>query len=169
MTKNKHLESDYIFNSALETGIRAVCILSVNLSNKFDIHQLLAFDHLVVHTGDIINAPPSLHPANLQRNGELLVRRPLIEDGLALMVHKKLIKKEFTRNGFYYRATELACVFIESLTNRYIEEMSERAKWAIYMYQDSGDKLFSEVFNNAFERWTKEFHLVEKSIEQNWN
>lgn len=161
MTKSKNLDSDYIFNSALETGIRSVCILSVNLTNKFDIHQLLAFDHLVVHTGDVNNAPPSLHPDTLQRNGELLVRRPLVEDGLALMVRKKLVEKECTSNGFYYRATELACVFIESLTNQYIEELNERAKWAVSMYQDYGDKLFFEVFNTAFDRWAKEFNIIE--------
>ena len=71
------LHSDFIFNSALETGVRSICILVADLSNKFDIQQLLALDHIVVHTGDIENAPPSLHPNILQRSGELLVRRPL--------------------------------------------------------------------------------------------
>jgi hypothetical protein len=162
MKTNKPITSEYVFNSALETGIRAVCILSVNLSNKFDIHQLLAFDHLVVHTGDMVNAPPSLHPATRQRNGELLVRRPLIEDGLALMVNKKLIRKEYTSDGFYYRSTELGCAFIDTLTNHYISELKERANWAIKLYQESGERTFSDVLNIAFERWTNEFHLIEK-------
>jgi len=162
MTINKPITSDYIFNSALETGIRAVCILSVNLSNKFDIHQLLAFDHLVVHTGDVTSAPSSLHPATRQRNGELLVRRPLIEDGLALMVSKKLIKKEFTSDGFYYRSTELGCVFIDTLTNHYILDLKERANWAVTLYQDSGEKTFSDILSTAFDRWTNEFHLTEQ-------
>lgn len=160
---NKSLHADYIFNSALETGIRTVCILTADLSNKFDIQQLLAFDHLVVHTGDVKNAPPSLHPDTLQRNGELLVRRPLVENGLILMEHKRLINRVITDNGFYYSATELAYVFIESLTNKYIEELYGRAQWAVTMYKDYGDELFSEIFNTAFDRWRNEFQIAEIS------
>jgi hypothetical protein len=41
------------FNSALETGIRSVGILVAAYPRAFDLQQLVAFDHLVVHTGDI--------------------------------------------------------------------------------------------------------------------
>lgn len=161
------LHSDFIFNSALETGVRSICILVADLSNKFDIQQLLALDHIVVHTGDIENAPPSLHPNILQRSGELLVRRPLIENGLVLMESKRLVQKVITPDGFYYCATELASVFIESLTNEYIKELSQRAQWAVTMYNDYGDKLFSEIFNSAFDRWRNEFQTAEMSIAKN--
>ncbi|MDO6641944.1 threonine transporter [Shewanella sp. 5_MG-2023] len=161
------LHSDFIFNSALETGVRSICILVADLSNKFDIQQLLALDHIVVHTGDIENAPPSLHPNILQRSGELLVRRPLIEKGLVLMESKRLVQKVITPDGFYYCATELASVFIESLTNEYIKELSQRAQWAVTMYNDYGDMLFSEIFNSAFDRWRNEFQIAEMSIAKN--
>jgi hypothetical protein len=161
------LHSDCIFNSALETGVRSICILVVNLSNKFDIQQLLALDHIVVHTGDIENAPPSLHPNVLQRSGELLVRRPLIENGLVLMESKRLVQKVITPDGFYYCATELASVFIESLTNEYIKELSQRAQWAVTMSENYGDRLFSEIFNSAFDRWKNEFQIAEMSIAKN--
>lgn len=161
------LHSDFIFNSALETGVRSICILVADLSNKFDIQQLLALDHIVVHTGDIENAPPSLHPNILQRSGELLVRRPLIENGLVLMESKRLVQKVITPDGFYYCATELASVFIESLTNEYIKELSQRAQWAVTMYNDYGDRLFSEIFNSAFDRWRNEFQTAEMSIAKN--
>ncbi|UTW04242.1 threonine transporter [Amphritea atlantica] len=161
------LHSDFIFNSALETGVRSICILVVDLSNKFDIQQLLALDHIVVHTGDIENAPPSLHPNILQRSGELLVRRPLVENGLVLMESKRLVQKVITPDGFYYCATELASVFIESLTNEYIKELSQRAQWAVTMYNDYGDSLFSEIFNSAFDRWKNEFQIAEMSIAKN--
>lgn len=165
---NDHIQSNYIFNSALETGVRAVCILTVNLSNKFDIQQLLALDHIVVHSGDIEGAPPSLHPSVLQRSGELLVRRPLVESGLTLMESKRLVKKVITKEGFYYSATELACSFIESLTNNYIKELTQRAQWAVAIYNDYGDRIFSEVFSSAFDRWRNEFQVEEMSIAQKW-
>jgi hypothetical protein len=165
--KSDTLHSDYIFNSAIETGVRALCILVIDLSNKFDIQQLLALDHIVVHSGDIKNAPPSLHPNILQRSGELLVRRPLVENGLSLMESKRLVEKVIISEGFYYRATELASVFIESLTNEYIKELNKRAEWAVKMYTDYGEKLFSEIFNSAFDRWREEFQVAEMSITKN--
>jgi hypothetical protein len=161
------LHSDFIFNSALETGVRSICILVVDLSNKYDLQQLLALDHIVVHTGDIENAPPSLHPNILQRTGELLVRRPLVENGLVLMESKRLVQKVITPDGFFYCATELASVFIENLTNEYIKELSQRAQWAVRMYNDYGDNMFSEVFNSAFDRWRNEFQIAEMSIAKN--
>jgi hypothetical protein len=161
------LHSDFIFNSALETGVRSICILVVDLSNKYDLQQLLALDHIVVHTGDIENAPPSLHPNILQRSGELLVRRPLVENGLVLMESKRLVQKVITPDGFFYCATELASVFIENLTNEYIKELSQRAQWAVRMYNDYGDNMFSEVFNSAFDRWRNEFQIAEMSIAKN--
>lgn len=160
----KGLRADYIFNSALETGVRSACVLAADQTMKYDLQHLLAFDHLVVHTGDVHNAPPSLHPNVLQRNGELLIRRPLVEHGLLLMEHKKLIEKIVSIDGFYYRATDLASVFIESLTNSYIEELRKRATWAVNMYKDSGDEFFSKVFNTAFDRWRKEFQIAEISF-----
>jgi hypothetical protein len=164
---SRTLHADYIFNSALETGIRSACVLVADQSMKYDLQQLLAFDHLVVHTGDVNNAPPSLHPNVHQRNGELLVRRPLVEHGLLLMEHKKLVEKIITSDGFYYRATDLACVFIESLTNNYIEELCSRAQWAVTMYKDFGDDFFTEVFNTAFDRWRNEFQIAKISIGNN--
>lgn len=161
---SKNLHADYIFNSALETGVRSACVLAADQSMKYDLQQLLAFDHLVVHTGDVRNAPPSLHPNVLQRNGELLVRRSLVEHGLLLMEHKKLVEKIITFDGFYYRATDLASVFIESLTNKYIEELRKRADWAVKIYKESGDRFFSEIFNTAFDRWANEFQIAEISI-----
>ncbi|MBV1929146.1 MAG: threonine transporter [Gammaproteobacteria bacterium] len=157
-------DDNYIFNSALETGIRSVCILAVDHSARYDLQQLLAFDHLVVHTGDIENAPVSLHPNVTQRNGELLVRRPLVERGLNLMESKGLVNKSVAKNGFFYNATELAVVFIESLTNSYTLELNNRAQWAVEKYKNSGNKFFIEIFNTAFDRWSNEFQVAEISI-----
>jgi hypothetical protein len=155
------IKSDHIFNSPLETGIRSVCILAADESMEYDLQQLLAFDYLVVHTGDIANAPPSLHPNALQRNGELLIRRSLVERGLLLMESKRLVEKIVSVNGFYYSATELAAVFIDSLTNEYVSDLYERSQWAVSKYNDFGDGFFSKIFNTAFDRWAQEFQISE--------
>lgn len=153
-----------LFNGPLETGIRSLCILVEDINEQYDLQQLIAFDHLVVHTGDINNAPPSLHPSFKNRNGELLIRRPLVERGLLLMESRKLIYRTYSQNGFYYNATNLAESFLNSLTNKYVFDLRNRAKWVVCNYKSFGDDFFSGVFNNAFDRWAKEFEFIEISI-----
>lgn len=50
-----------LFNSPLETGVRAVVVLNAAYPKAFDLSQVTWFDHLVVHTSDI-GGPKSLHP-----------------------------------------------------------------------------------------------------------
>src|SRR6266446_4032101 len=59
-----------LFNSSLETGVRAVVVLDAAFPRAFDLSQLTWLDHLVVHTADI-GGPDSLHPDIPQRTGEL--------------------------------------------------------------------------------------------------
>ena len=83
-----------LFNGALETGVRSVVILETAYPRTFDLTQLTWLDHLVVHTEDL-DGPRSLHPNIPQRNGELLVRRSLVEQGLMLMQQLHMIETKF--------------------------------------------------------------------------
>lgn len=153
-----------VFNGAFETGLRALCALCAGHPNAYDIQQLLAFDHIVVHSGDIPGGPPSLHPQVQHRNGELLVRRPLIQTGLALMETKGLVVTRASDGQIKYVSTELAAVFLDSLENSYLRKMMERAGWAVSAFGDLGPDSFFEVFNVAFDRWSTEFQIVDVSI-----
>lgn len=156
--------SSMIFNSALETGLRSLCILEASAPQKLDLQQLLAFDHVVVHSGDIESGPPSLHPNSSHRNGELLVRRPLVTNGLLLMGGKGLLIREVQGDGISYRASELTEVFLNSLTNDYISGLRERSRWAVSAFEGLGQRIFYQVFNTAFDRWTTEFQFSELVI-----
>ena len=103
------------FNSPLETGIRSVGMLVAAYPKSFDLQRLVAFDYLVVHTGDV-GGPESLHPALPMRSTELLVRRGLVERGLLLMISRNLVQREAAAEGIYYRAGEFAETFLDSLT-----------------------------------------------------
>lgn len=70
-----------VFNSALETGVRSLVILVANFPAALDLQRLVDFDYLVVHSGDL-DGPESLHPPLPLREGELLVRRNIIESGI---------------------------------------------------------------------------------------
>jgi hypothetical protein len=151
------------FNSPLETGIRSVGILVAAYPRAFDLQRLVAFDHLVVHTGDI-GGPASLHPELPMRSTELLVRRGLVERGLLLMMSRGLVHREASSNGIFYRAGEFAETFIASLTSPYLVALRGRAAWVAEAFSDMGHDTFRETMRAAFGRWIEEFQSIERSL-----
>jgi hypothetical protein len=145
-----------LFNSALETGVRAVVVLDAAYPQAFDLSQLTWLDHLVVHTADI-GGPQSLHPDIPQRTGELLVRRRLVEDGLDLMRRLHLVDTDTSEAGIVYTAREEASAFVESLRSSYARELRTRAEWlAGYLNTISRDEL-AKLVSDRIGRWAVEF------------
>lgn len=151
------------FNSALETGIRSVGILVPAYPKAFDLQRLVAFDHLIVHTGDV-GGPESLHPKLPMGSAELLVRRHIVERGLMLMISRGLINRFVDETGITYRAGELAETFLESLCTPYLIALRERATWVIQTFGDMDDEEFRGTMNSLFDRWIEEFQVVHKSL-----
>src|ERR1700677_990894 len=102
------------FNGPLEAGLRAVAVLGAGHPRSFDLQRLVAFDYLLVHTGDI-GGPSSLHPPAPLQSAELLVRRKLVQRALLLMMTRELVTREFGAEGIWYRAGENAAPFLSSL------------------------------------------------------
>jgi hypothetical protein len=145
-----------LFNSSLETGVRAVVVLDAAFPRAFDLSQLTWLDHLVVHTADI-GGPDSLHPDIPQRTGELLVRRRLVEDGLTLMRRLHLVDTNTTDEGIVYSAREEAAPFVESLRSVYARELRKRAEWlARYLSETSAADL-AQLISDRIGRWAVEF------------
>jgi hypothetical protein len=115
------------FNSPLEAGIRAVAILAAAYPRSFDLQRLIAFDHLLVHTGDV-GGPASLHPPVPLRSAELLVRRKLIERALLLMMTRDLVSREVGLGGIRYTAGENAVPFLAAAQSDYVKALQERVR-----------------------------------------
>ncbi len=145
-----------LFNSPLETGIRAVVVLNAAFPRSFDLAHLTWFDHLVVHTGDI-GGPPSLHPDIPQRTGELLVRRRLVEEGLNVMRRVHLIDAHVTDGGIVYQAREEASAFTDSLRSHYGRALRERASWLANYVSHVSDQEIEALISRRIDRWAVEF------------
>ena len=162
-----------LFNSALETGVRAVVILDAVHPRAFDLAHLTWCDHLVVHTSDI-EGPESLHPDIPQRTGELLVRRRLfarridlydtslrhsrlVEDGIKLMRRLHMIEAEVGDRGITYRASEDASAFVEALRSEYSSELKERAMWLASFLTTRSDSDLVGLIAERIGRWAVEF------------
>jgi hypothetical protein len=152
------------FNSPLETGLRSVAILAEACPDEFDLQRLLYFDYLVVHSSDA-DGPASLHPNTPLRNGELLVRRGVIERGLLLYMSRNLIERNARAGGIYYAASEAAGPFLDCLHSAYSRELRLRATWAIDTFGVLDDDELKSYFDARFERWTREFQAVQQPPE----
>lgn len=153
----EHEANITIFNSALETGVRSVIILTANYPNALDLQRLVDFDYLVVHSGDV-NGPESLHPPIPMREGELLIRRTIIESGLALMMSRGLITRIMSVEGIVYQASDYAKPFVDSLVTPYMRSLDKRANWAAETFGSMDNQELQNLINKFFNKWTTQFH-----------
>lgn len=151
------------FNSPLEAGIRALSVLAPAFPRAFDVQRLVAFDHLVVHSGDI-GGPDSLHPQLPHRSAELLVRRSIVERGLHLMMHRGLVERQIGAAGICYRAAEFAEMFLASLAAPYTAALRDRGAWVAETYGDTPDETLRQAMNSIFGQWIQEFQAVQRSL-----
>ena len=150
------------FNSPLEAGLRAVALLTAGFPDSFDLTRLVVLDHLLVHTGDV-GGPESLHPPVPLRAGELLVRRPLIERGLLLMMTRDLVEREIKTDGIGYIAGEGATTFLDVIESDYLQALRDRAGWLIENMGVLPEEDLRTLVRAAFDPWTEEFQAGEQS------
>lgn len=154
------------FNSSLETGLRTLVILEASYPRALALERLVEFDYLVVHTGDA-GGPESLHVPLPMRTGELLVRRGLIESGLALMMSRGLSQRMVEKTGISYRATESAGPFLNALSSRYIGNLRERAAWVEEKFGSATDEQLLDMTRQLFDKWTTQFQPLERDRGEN--
>ena len=152
------------FNSALETGVRALTILVAAYPRSHDLHRLVQYDYLTVHSADA-DGPPSLHPALPLRSNELLVRSRTVERGLLLMMSAKLIDRHITEQGFAYVAKDDACTFLSNLTSEYQRGVGERAQWVVDCFDELSAEALSDLIKGLFEAWTVDFQPVQLPVQ----
>lgn len=151
------------FNGPLEVGMRVVALLGAAFPQTYDLQRLVAFDFLLVHTGDL-GGPESLHPPTPHRSAELLVRRKLVEEALLLMMTRDLVHRRVVPAGIEYSAGENAATFLAALSASYFVELRSRASWLIKKFGHLSDQEFRAVVRRFFDDWVEEFQNIERSM-----
>lgn len=152
------------FNSPLETGLRALTVLSAIYPKASDVQRLMTYDYLLVHSADA-GGPESLHPGTPQRNGELLVRHALVQNGLYLLLTRRLVGRLPQESGIVYRATDEAQSFLDNLSSDYVRGLRTRAEWIAFSFGDMTDSELNEFIGQRFAKWTTEFQTSETAGE----
>lgn len=144
------------FNSALETGVRTLAIVTACYPKANDLGRLVQYDYLTVHSADA-DGPPSLHPPLPLRSGELLVRRGLIESGLRLMMSRSLVRRSLHPDGLLYSAHDSAASFLDNMKSNYIVALRDRAEWVAARFDALSTAELDSIVRRLFESWTIEF------------
>ncbi len=147
------------FNSALETGVGRWRSWRKPIPRLTTCSGCSIFDYLVVHSQDA-DGPDSLHPSTPLRNGELLVRRGIIERGLLLLISRRLVERHVDAKGISYSASDDAGPFLDCLQTHYAQVLRDRAHWAVDVFGALDDDDLKSYFDARFDRWTREFQAV---------
>lgn len=155
--------SPHPFNSALETGIRALVVLEAFHPRRFDLLEMTWLDHLVVHTGDLDDsgAPDSLHPDLPNRAAELVVRRPLVQKSLRLMQQLHLVDVFETEDGITYGASDDAPIYLDLLQAPYTVALKDRAQWMAERFAELPSADMRAQMEQRIGRWTADFSVDE--------
>ncbi len=156
-----------LFNSPLETGLRAIVVLDALHPRACDLTELTWFDHLVVHTGDL-GGPASLHPDLPGRTGELFVRRRLVEESLRLMHRVHLVDMVTDENGIQFVAGDDAPSFIDLLQTPYSLALRDCARWLADRFGDRSPAEIEAIVSERIGRWTAEFQSGRAGEDAAW-
>lgn len=148
-----------LLNSPLEIGIRAVALLTALYPERADLARIVLLDHIVLHSSDFSGAS-SLHPEIPGRVGELGIKRELIRDGITIMGARGLIVRDLTTAGFYYRASEDARPFLDSMDAIYLVHLRARCAWAAGTFGGLDDDHIRARLGVVFGSWAEEFEQL---------
>lgn len=143
-------------NGPIEVGLRALVTLNANFPRSLDLNRLVLFDYILLHSADL-GGPSSIHPAIPRRQGELGLKRALLETSLHVPIRAELARFEATSVGLQYAATDDAHGFLASITSEYATRLNERAEWVAQTFGQLSDMEVREQLRSIFDVWAEEF------------
>ncbi len=147
------------FNGPIEIGLRAVALLCEAFPAQYSLQRLVVSDYLLVHSDDLPNGPPGLHPQTPHRSNELLVRRTVLERGLMLYQSRGLLERHFTELGVMFSATDRTAGFLDVLSSSYASELRRRAVWLVSLFGGVADDELLKIANARVGEWGAEFTM----------
>lgn len=147
------------FNGPVELGLRCLAILNEAFPASYSLQRLVILDYLAIHTDDLPNGPPGLHPQTPHRSSELLVRRGPLQEGLMLFQSRGLIERQFSRSGVSFAATEHSAAFLAALSAPYVAELGERIQWLISNLGHLPDESLESLVKENLGQWGAEFEF----------
>ncbi len=147
------------FNSPIEIGLRALCVLTTAFPTAYALQRLVVFDYFLVHSDDIEGGPEGLHPQTPHRGGEILVRRGVLQEGLTLYESRGLVERIYKDGGIFFAATDKSADFLDTLSTEYLKGLRERADWVFDNFGQLADGELEAMVRERIGTWGAEFSM----------
>lgn len=147
------------FNGPVEGGLRAAVLLYAIHPESASLQRLVVFDYLLIHSDDLPEGPPGLHPKTPYRSGELLVRRDTLRRGILLYMSRGLIGDHYRASGIAYSATERTGAFLDALASEYTRALREKAEWVAEQFATYSDADLDVLVKEHLGEWGAEFEM----------
>ena len=154
---NEVEKTNRLYNTPIESGLRLLFLLEALKPQSCDLQRITIYDYLLVHSGEVVDGPPSLHPPTPFQSGELLVRRDLVAEGLSFVQSKGLIEKSFTPSGIFYNANEETNSFLDYMGCLYAERCRENSVWIASEFQSYSDEDLTTFVRENLGKWNAGF------------
>ncbi|WP_284369224.1 ABC-three component system middle component 2 [Algimonas porphyrae] len=154
------LDGHRLFNTPLECGFRLLYALDACRPRAADLQRLVSYDYLLVHSGDILGGPPSLHPPVPFRGSEWVVKRDLVRSGMSLVFARDLVSKELTSHGIMFSGSELTSAFVGLLKTSYATALRDRAEWLSEEFGAASDEELQDFMSANVGKWGAEFDRI---------
>lgn len=144
-----------MYNSPLEAGLRVLFLLRASGRTAIDAQRLLYFDYLCLHSGEA-GGPDSLHPPAPSQAGEVLVRREVLGEGLALMVSRDLLERRYMATGIRYRITKAGLHVLDHFESSYADSLAKRCGWVVERFGSDTDASLERYMSIHVTNWQNE-------------
>lgn len=151
------LDSNAMFNTPLELGIRCLVLLSTFHYSPHSLQNLINLDYLLLHLNDLDSSLESLHPSIPYRSSEIALKRKVMQLGLQLVLSRGLIEKKFSKQGIIYIHTKLGEQFIYFLKNDYHLKLLESSKILSQKLKGKSEIQIENFIKKNISRWGSEF------------
>jgi hypothetical protein len=151
-----------LYNSTIEVAVRVILILEHSKNHLCSKEKLLALDHFSLNTFDV-GGPASLHAPIPNRGVQILAKKPILDKALIFLMSKDLIICEATDNGFFYRASQNATLYLNYFETEYFIRLKSRINWVTTKFSKYSEKDLSDFVKTNIDNWGEEIMPLENS------
>lgn len=112
-----------IFNTAFESELRALMLLSVFNNSPLSLDQITLLDFITIYGKAFRVSTYDLHGNNLYKFSELNARRSMFKNGLKRGVLDHFIQLRYSSvSGFLYKINDQGLMYVDTLSSTYKTE-----------------------------------------------
>ena len=145
-----------LLNSNLEIALRLLVIMNVH-KKTIERDRLVAYEYFVIHSGDIKNAPSSIHPDIPYRASIYISNHQNISNALNILLSKELVVLNIENNKFEYQITKAGEIFVQYMTSEYYNKLNSIALWVCDYFKNYSDEDLNTYIECNIGKWGNEF------------